>query len=207
MEKLDLKKEYKSLYNPSAKEVGLVAVPPLSFIMVDGKGDPNVSRSYRESVDVLYNLSYTLKFAIKKEEGIDYPVMALEGLWSTPEGKPIGMTDKGSWLWTSMMMQPKCVTPAWFRKALDTVRSKKELPSLELARLEPFDEGLSAQVMHIGPYSAEGPTIERLHSFIKESGYVPRGRHHEIYLGDPRRSAPEKLRTVIRQPVSPAGGL
>ncbi|HVP23685.1 MAG TPA: hypothetical protein VMS77_07210, partial [Conexivisphaerales archaeon] len=117
MEKLDLKKEYKSLYNPSAKEVGLVAVPPLSFIMVDGKGDPNVSRSYRESVDVLYNLSYTLKFAIKKEEGIDYPVMALEGLWSTPEGKPIGMTDKGSWLWTSMMMQPKCVTPAWFRKA------------------------------------------------------------------------------------------
>jgi hypothetical protein len=202
LKKLDLRKELKRFYNPPVREMELVELPSMNFIMIDGRGDPNTSEAYRESIEALYNLSYTLKFAIKREEGIDYPVMALEGLWSTPEGKPFTMTDRESWLWTSMILQPPCVTERWFRRAVEIVKAKKELPSLKLARLEEFAEGLSAQTLHTGPYSAEAPTILRLHSFIEANGYVPRGRHHEIYLGDPRRAAPDKLRTIIRQPVS-----
>jgi len=207
MKRLDLKKDLKRFYVPSPKQVDLLQVPPMNFIMVDGKGDPNTSKAYRDAIDVLFNLSYTLKFAIKKEDGVDYPVMALEGLWSTPQGVPFALADRDSWSWTSMIMQPDCVSNEWFHRTIEMVRSKKDLPSLDLARLERFDEGLSAQIMHLGPYSAEEPTIKRIHAFISESGYVPRGRHHEIYLGDPRRSAPEKLRTVLRQPVEPKSRL
>jgi hypothetical protein len=205
LRKLELKKDLKQFYSPSPKKVDLVRVPPMNFIMIDGKGDPNTSKAYRDSIDVLFSLSYTLKFAIKKEDGVDYPVMALEGLWSTPLGVPFTMAGKDTWSWTSMMMQPDCVSAEWFRRAVEMVKAKKELPALGLARLERFEEGLSAQTMHLGPYSAEEPTIKRIHAFILESGYVLRGRHHEIYLGDPRRSAPEKLRTIIRQPVGPKG--
>jgi hypothetical protein len=200
--KLDLRKDLKQFYSPSAKEVELVELPYLNFIMVDGRGDPNTSSAYRESIELLYSLSYTLKFAIKKEEGIEYPVMALEGLWSVPEEGSFSMANRDSWLWTSMMVQPPCVTDRWFRRAVEMVKEKKELPSLGSARLEGFAEGLSAQVMHVGPYSAEAPTIARLHSFIRERGYFPRGRHHEIYLGDPRRASPDRLKTIVRQPVS-----
>jgi hypothetical protein len=207
MKRLDLKKDLKRFYVPSPKQVDLLQIPPMNFIMVDGKGDPNTSKAYRDSVDALFNLSYTLKFAIKKEDGVDYPVMALEGLWSTPQGVPFALADRDSWSWTSMIMQPDCVSNEWFHRAIKMVRSKKDLPSLDLARLERFDEGLSAQIMHLGPYSAEEPTIKRIHTFISENGYVQRGRHHEIYLGDPRRSAPEKLRTVLRQPVEPKSRL
>ncbi len=204
LKKLDLKKDLRRFYTASPKEVELVELPPLNFIMVDGTGDPNTSVAYRESIEVLYNLSYTLKFAIKKEEGIDYPVMALEGLWAVPKGTTFSMVDRNSWLWTSMIHQPSCVTDRWFLRAKEIVNAKKTLRLLDSARLEEFAEGLSAQTMHVGPYSAEGPTIARLHSFIKEKGLHTRGRHHEIYLGDPRRAAPEKLRTIVRQPVSPS---
>ena len=203
MKKLDLRKDLRRFYQPSAKEASLVEIPPMRFIMVDGKGDPNTSQAYRDSIDVLYNLSYTLKFAIKKEDGIDYPVMPLEGLWAVPGGGQFSNSKKDEWLWTSMIMQPSCVTDRWFGRAVQMVRAKKDLPSMGLARLEEFDEGRSAQILHVGPYSAEAPTIEKLHTFIVANGLVPRGRHHEVYLGDPRRSAPEKLRTVIRQPVTP----
>ncbi len=202
LRKLDLRKDLKSFYNPSPKQVELIQVPPMKFIMVDGRGDPNTSKAYRDAIDVLFNLSYTLKFAIKKEEGVDYPVMALEGLWSTPHRVPFTVADRDSWTWTSMIMQPDCVSGEWFRRSVEVVRAKKDLPSPRLARIEGFDAGLSAQTMHLGPYSAEEPTIKRIHAFILDNGYVPRGRHHEIYMGDPRRSAPEKLRTVLRQPVS-----
>lgn len=207
MRKLDLRKDLKRYYNPSPKQVELIQVPTMKFIMIDGKGDPNTSKAYRDAIDVLFNLSYTLKFAIKKEEGVDYPVVALEGLWSTPQGVPFTMADRDSWTWTSMTMQPDCVSNEWFHRAVEMVRDKKDLPSLGLARFEGLDEGLCAQTMHLGPYSAEEPTIKRIHAFIKDSGYVPRGRHHEIYLGDPRRSVPEKLRTVLRQPVEPKSHL
>ncbi len=202
MKKIDLRKDLKPFYNPSSVRAELVELPPMNFIMVDGRGDPNTSEAYRNSIEVLYNLSYTLKFAIKKEEGVDYPVMALEGLWSAPEGVPFAASDRANWSWTSMILQPVCVTDGWFRKAKEMVKAKKELPLLDSARLEEFAEGLSAQILHVGPYSAEAPTIQRLHDFIREKGFMARGRHHEIYLGDPRRSAPERLRTIIRQPVT-----
>jgi hypothetical protein len=203
LKKLDLRKDLKKLYSASTRAVELLEVPTMSYIMVDGSGDPNTSAAYRDSIDVLYTLSYTLKFAIKKEEAIDYPVMALESLWWLQGDKSVDLSDKNSWNWTSMIMQPECVTQSWFQRAVATAKEKKDLPSLSRARLETFHEGLSAQILHVGPYSAEAPTIAKIHAFMTEKGYVPSGRHHEIYLSDPRRSAPEKLRTVLRQPVRP----
>jgi hypothetical protein len=200
--KLDLKKEYREFYNPSAKAISVVDVPEFQFLMVDGSGDPNTSPAYRESLEALYAMSYTLKF-MSKAEGIDYTVMALEGLWWVDDMNQFSMEDKSAWSWTSMMMQPDHLTEAHFEAAREQVREKKNPPALERIRFEPFREGLSVQIMYFGPYAEEGPTIARLHQFATDSGYQLRGMHHEIYLGDPRRTAPEKLRTVIRQPVEP----
>ena len=146
-------------------------------------------------------MSYALKFMIKKEKEIDYGVMPLEGLWWADDMTQFSVDNKAIWKWTSMIMQPKYVTKDLFKKAIEQVEKKKSLPALPKMRLESFHEGLAAQIMHLGPYSAEGPTIERLHVFIKEKGYELRGKHHEIYLTDPQRSSPEKMKTVIRQPV------
>jgi hypothetical protein len=196
--KIDLRKQLKYLYSPSASEAQTVDVPRFNFILVGGKGDPN-GAGFSDAINALYSLSYTLKFTIKKEKAVDYPIMALEGLWWTDSGR-FDMADRNEWNWTAMMMQPKLVTPALYRRALEEVRKKKDIKALGVARLEAFREGLSAQIMHIGPYSAEGPTIEGLHNYIRESGGQPKGKHHEIYLGDPRRAAPSKLRTILRQP-------
>jgi hypothetical protein len=166
--------------------------------MIDGKGDPNAGE-FADAIGVLYNLSFNIKFTVKKESAIDYPVMALEALWGTASGT-FDPSDRTSWTWTAMIMQPEFVDSMLYRSAVEQVRKKKELKSLEKARLEAFNEGHSAQIMHIGPYSAEAPTIMKLHEYIRESGGEPRGRHHEIYLGDPRRAAPSKLRTILRQP-------
>jgi hypothetical protein len=166
--------------------------------MIDGRGDPN-GAEFSDAINALYSLSYTLKFTVKKEKAVDYPVMALEGLWWTDSGR-FDMADRKRWNWTVMMMQPGFVTSALYRRAVVEVRKKKDIRALGVARLEAFREGLSAQIMHVGPYSAEGPTIERLHDYIREGGGRPRGKHHEIYLGDPRRAAPSKLRTILRQP-------
>ncbi len=177
-------------------------VPPLTYIMVDGEGDPNTSQQYQDAIQVLYALSYTLKFAIKRGEAqVDYVVMPLEGLWWVDEMDEFDIDDKDAWKWTSMILQPEPVTPELFAEAFEEVQKKKNLPALEKARLEELHEGLSAQIMHIGPYAEETPTIEKLHSFIRDNGYELSGKHHEIYLGDPRRAAPEKLKTVIRQPM------
>jgi len=198
MQKIDLKKQLRHLYAPSASEAQTVEVPKFNFIMVDGKGDPN-SQEFQDAVGVLYSLAFTLKFTIKKEEAIDYPVMALEGLWWSGAGG-FDVADRTSWSWTAMIMQPQFVTSALFKRAVEEVRRKKEVKALGAARLEAFEEGLSAQIMHIGPYSAEPPTIQKLHAYIRDQGGTIRGRHHEIYLGDPRRAAPSKLKTIIRQP-------
>lgn len=202
MAKIDLKKEFRELYMPPAKEVALVGVPELQFLMVDGAGDPNNSQEYQEAIQALYSLSYTLKFMIKKAgSGPDFVVMPLESLWwSGPEGK-FDMSDKGAWQWTAMVLQPHFVTDSLFEEARRQVSEKKDLPALPKARLESFHEGLAAQTLHIGPYSEEGPTVERIHQFIRESGHRPRGKHHEIYMSDPRRTRPERLKTVVRQPV------
>jgi hypothetical protein len=199
--KIDLRKEFKQLYNPPAKEVVLVDVPNMAFLMINGSGDPNTSQEYHSALTSLYNVSYTLKFLIKKEMSIDYPVMPLEGLWWTNDMYEFSMENKDIWQWTSMIMQPACVTAELVRRVCEELKQKKDLPALSELRFEHFHEGLSVQVMHVGPYAAEKPTIEKLHMYIKEHGYEFNGKHHEIYLGDPRRAAPEKLKTVLRQPV------
>ena len=203
--KVDFKREHKELYRAGLAPT-LVDVPELAFLMVDGHGDPNTATEYTQAIEALYTVSYALKVAIKRApDGFDYGVMPLEGLWWVPEMSDFTTASKSAWDWTAMIMQPDEVTQDLLEDAVTGATAKKSLPAAARLRLERFREGPAAQVMHIGPYSAEGPTIKRLHEFIAESGRTLRGKHHEIYLGDPRRSAPEKLKTVIRQPVSDAG--
>lgn len=203
MEKVDFKKLYPELYNPPRQPV-LVNVPEMGFLMVDGAGDPNTALTYQEALEALYAMAFTIKFALKKSGGgPEYVVPPLEGLWWSDDPRDFLLHRKDKWSWTMMIMQPEAVTEAVFQQALAEARKKKALPALDKVRLECFQEGLSAQVLHLGPYAAEAPTIEQLHAFIRAQGLILRGKHHEIYLGDPRKTAPEKLRTVIRQPVSP----
>lgn len=199
--KIDLRKELKHLYNPSSKQIAVVDVPEMNFLMIDGQGDPNTSVAYQNAVEALFAVSYTLKFMIKKSESpVDYAVMPLEGLWWVDDMTQFSMHDKDAWKWTSMIMQPEYVTEELLQEALRQVRKKKDLPALSGMRFESFREGQAAQILYFGPYADEGPAIEGIHRFIAEQGHRLRGRHHEIYLSDPRRTAPAKLKTVIRQP-------
>lgn len=204
MEKVDLKKDLAYLYNPP-KRFELVDVPPLNFLMLDGHGDPNNNPEYEAVVGTLYALAYALKFAIKKSLGVDYGVLPLEGLWWVPDMAEFSVEDKSAWDWTMMIMQPDWVTAELVEIAREEVRRKKNPPRLDQLRFETYAEGLAAQVMYLGAYRDEGPTIAALHAFIAEQGCTPNGKHHEIYLGDPRRTAPEKLKTVIRQPAAHSG--
>ncbi len=202
VDKVDLKAALKQFYQPSTKGFEVVDVPPMSFLMIDGQGDPNQSQEYQDALQILFGLSYTLKFTLKKEQGVDYGVMPLEGLWWAKGMDAFVLDRRADWQWTSMIMQPEWVTTDLFDRALRQLREKRPLPGLEKVRLETYHEGLSVQIMHIGPFSAEGPTLERMHrSFIPENGYREAGKHHEIYLSDFRKTAPEKLKTVLRQPV------
>ena len=203
MEKLDLKKDQKHLYAPSAKAVALVEVPTMNFLMADGAGDPNTSPDFQAAVEALYGLSYTLKFMVKKGQGIDYFVLPLEGLWWAEDMGAFApeTSDKNRWQWTLMIRQPEPVTPELFEQAREQVKKKKPLPFLPRVRWESYAEGLSAQILHVGPFSEETANIQKIHAFIEKQGYDFNGKHHEIYLSDPRRTAPEKLKTVIRQPV------
>ncbi|MEW5814677.1 MAG: GyrI-like domain-containing protein [Spirochaetota bacterium] len=203
MEKIDFKKELKELYNAAAKKPSLVKVPKMNFLMIDGMGDPNTAQSYQEAVNALYAVAYSLKFRLKKGENpVDYGVPPLEGLWWVEDMREFDMNRKDNWKWSMMIMQPSMITETLVQTAIDEVSAKKELPALPWLRFAAYDEGLAAQVLHIGPYSAEGPTIQMLHDFIRREGYLLKGKHHEIYLGDPRKTAPEKLKTIIRQPVT-----
>ncbi len=199
----DLKKELKTLYNPSAKEVSIVDVPVMSFLMLDGEGDPRDSEAFAAAMEVLYSASYAVKFMLKRSEpSLDYSVMPLEGLWwlaNSAKYNPDAPRD--NWRWTLMIMQPDAVTAELVGEAIDEVRKKKDPVALKGLRFARYEEGQAAQIMHIGPYAEEAPTITRLHDFINQNGYQPRGKHHEIYLSDPRRTAPEKLRTILRQPI------
>jgi hypothetical protein len=181
----------------------IVRVPETGFVMIDGQGDPNTSPGYADAIQALYSLSYTLKFALKRELGLQYRVGPLEGLWWSEDMAEFSEDRKGDWSWIMMIAQPDEVTPDRFDLARTDVGHKKDLPALPKARLQRFEEGTSAQILYIGPFSGEGPTIQRLHGFIKEQGHSFDGihqKHHEIYLSDPRRSAPERWRTIIRQP-------
>jgi hypothetical protein len=201
MKKIDLRKDLKHLYVPSPKEAEFVKVPKFNYIMIDGTGDPTTSQRFQDSVQALYAASYTLKFMIKKEKKIDYPVMALEGLWWAETMDVFLTGERSGWKWTLMILQPPVVTRALFRKAVKEAYQRKGLASLQELRLESYHEGLSAQIMHIGPYAEEGPTIQRLHEFARSRGMELRGKHHEIYLSDPRKAKPAKMKTVVRQPV------
>lgn len=200
METIDFKKVYRTLYSASQGKPTIVEVPPLQYLMVDGSGDPNTSPRFREAMSGLYPVAYTLRFAIKAEEEVAYSVMPLQGLWWLPDGD-FDFSAKDRWIWTLMIMQPDYVTEERFEAARESAKQKEPLPIFDELRLEVYAEGLAAQIMHIGPYADEAPNIEKLHAFIHEQGYALRGKHHEIYIGDPNRSAPEKLKTIIRQPI------
>jgi len=202
VEKMDLKKTLKHLYQPSAKEVVRVDVPAMNFLMVDGMGDPNTSQPFADAVEVLFSLSYTLKFMIKKGQlAIDYGVLPLEGLWWADDMSAFADGDKSRWKWTAMIMQPDFVTKEMVGLAIADVKKRKKFPALSSVRFESFSEGVCAQIMHIGPFSEEGPTIEKVHQFIEGCGGKRTGKHHEIYLSDIRRADPVKWKTVIRQPM------
>lgn len=203
MPKVDYKKMLKHLYRPSSKEFEVVDVPLMNFLMIDGHGDPNTAQEYKDAVEALYAVAYALKFMSKKEKEIDYVVPPLEGLWWVEDMETFTTDDKDAWDWTMMIMQPEWVTHTMFEEALKQVEKKKSQPALHKLRLDTYREGPSAQIMYIGAYAEEGPTIARMHAYIEENGYRLRGKHHEIYLSDPRKTAPEKLRTVIRQPIEP----
>lgn len=212
MKTLDLKNDLKYLYAPSAKKVEIVQVPGLQFAMIDGaieKGyEPGTSPSFQEATQVLYGISYTLKFMLKKRKtnAIDYPVMALEGLWWVEDGV-FDITIKDNWFYTLMILQPEVITQDIFEEGLAEVRRKKgDSPSLSKLRLADLEQGTCIQVMHIGPYATEPATVERMRAFAQENGYRDLvgsgvGKHHEIYLGDPRKADPSKLKTVLRHPV------
>lgn len=201
MRKIDLKNEEKYLYNPSKSEFQMITVPPMNFLMIDGAGDPNTSQTFQEAVQALYGLSYTLKFMSKREMGIDYTVLPLEGLWWAEELTNFDLNDKSNWLWTVMIRQPDHINKNAVGKAMEEVKRKKNPIALSKLRFEAYNECLCAQIMHIGPYSEEGPVIARMHDFIRSKGYQLAGKHHEIYLSDPNRTTPEKMRTILRQPA------
>lgn len=201
MSKLDFKKEMKHLYQPPAREVVQVEVPPLNYLMVDGAGDPNTSPEYAHAVEALFSVSYTAKFMVKKgPQALDYCVMPLEGLWWADDMTAFAANDKAKWQWTMMILQPSFVDAEVINTAIAEVRRKKMLPGVDRLRFENFSEGLCAQVLHVGPFSEEGPNIERLHEFI-DSRSGRRGKHHEIYLSDIRRADPKKWKTIIRHPM------
>jgi len=201
MEIINFKKELKYLYQPSSKEVVMVDVPPMNFLMVDGEGDPNTSQAFSDAIAALFAVSYTVKFMIKKSiMAIDYSVMPLEGLWWADDMSKFSPEDKSIWKWTVMIMQPLFVTRELVERAIADVKKKKNLITISKVRFEGFEEGKSAQIMHIGPFSEEGPTIERVHEFIETIG-KRRGKHHEIYLSDIRKAAPSKWKTIVRQPL------
>jgi hypothetical protein len=203
MAKVDLKKELKHLYKPPKGKFTVVDVPEMNFLMIDGHGDPNTSPEYQDAVEALYALAYTIKFALKDDpETDDYVVPPLEGLWWVENMEEFSMEDKDAWDWTMMILQPEWVTEGVVREARAETARKKELPALGRVRFAPYHEGPAAQILYVGPYDGEAPTIAALHEFIRERGRELRGKHHEIYLSDPRRTAPEKLKTVIRQPMS-----
>jgi hypothetical protein len=185
----------------------LLTIPTLRFLMIDGRGDPETSVAYRGAVQALYALSYAARFAVKRAGGPVHPVSALEGLWWAEDMTAFATGDRSAWQWTMMIRQPDEVDADLVDTLRDQIVHTKDLPSAAAARLEEFTEGTSAQILHIGPYATEAATIARLHAFIAEQGYrfdEPDFHHHEIYLSDPRRAAPERLRTIIRQPVARA---
>ncbi len=192
----------KALYTAKSAVASELTIPAMNFLMIDGEGDPNGSPEFASCSEALYSIAYTTKFALKKKKGMDYKVPPLEGLWWSDRMASFLEGSKDEWKWTLMIMQPKGVTAAAIEKAREEVVEKKNNPAIPHVRFTEFKEGRVAQILHIGPYSNERLTVERLHAYINERGGILHGKHHEIYLGDPRRTAPERLKTIIRQPFA-----
>ncbi len=212
MRTLDLKKDLKAYYSPSAKKIETIIVPRFNFLMIDGAVEtgmePGISPIFEENMQALYGAAYTLKFMLKqrKSDPIDYPVMALEGLWDVRDGV-FDFQVKDNWVYTLMILVPDLITPHIFEEALAQMRKKKgDQPGFARLRLDGFEEGLCVQTMHLGPYATELETLAKMQAFMVANGYRDLvghgGKHHEIYLGDPRKAAPEKLKTVLRHPVA-----
>lgn len=201
MTKIDFKKQLKHLYQPPAKEVVEVEVPGMNYLMVDGRGDPSTSRAFAEAVEALFSVSYTVKFMVKKGPmAIDYGVLPLEGLWWDDDIARFSMKNKHDWNWTVMMMQPDFVTAAMIGDAVAKVKEKKKGFAFPQMRFGALKEGRCAQILYVGPFSEEAPTVERVHRFIDARGRMT-GKHHEIYLSDIRKTAEAKWKTIVRQPM------
>ncbi len=211
MRKLNLKTEYHELYTPSARKVSVVKVPKLRFLSIDGRIEageaPGTSAAFEEAMMGMYGVAYTMKFMLKlrRQNPVDYPVMAVEGLWWVEDGK-FDIRVKDNWLFTLLILTPKLVTYKIFETARDQVRRKRgDSQALSRLQLQEISEGLCMQTMHVGPYATEPATVERMRAFAAETGYedlVGQGaKHHEIYLGDPRKASPEKLKTILRHPI------
>jgi DNA-binding PadR family transcriptional regulator len=203
MQKSDIKKDRRDLYAPRTGEFQFVDVPEMPYLMVDGAGDPNTSDAYRNAVEALYAVSYSLKFASKKRFGKDYVVGPLEGLWSADDPDVFLTRAKDQWQWTMMITQPEWITSEMVDEAIAAVGQKKDLPALDQIRFERLAEGRCVQILHVGSYEDETPVLDRLHNeFMPANRLTFNGRHHEIYLGDPRRTEPSRLKTILRQPVA-----
>lgn len=201
MEKLDLRKVLKDLYSAPLNQVVFKAIPTLNYLMIDGQGDPNTSTEYKDAVQALYSVAYTLKFQIKKSQtAIDYPVMPLEGLWWVDDMKLFSVENKKAWKWTMMILQPKLVNEELVKNAIQQVMDKKGIQAADKVRLESLSENEVVQLLHKGPYSAEAENIQKLHQAIEEKGFSRSGKHHEIYFNSPLKTAPENLKTILRQP-------
>lgn len=202
---LDMKLTHKQLYAPSAKTVSVVDVPPMSYLMIDGAGNPNTAPRYSQAVEALYTLAYAVR-AVRKAAGEPFTVMPLEGLWAFKDAPNetfhLTETDKDRFIWTMMIVLPEGVTADIVAQARENARKKNAPALLDDVRFERYHEGEAVQILHIGPYSAEGPTVARLHKYIEDNGWSLRATHHEIYLSDPRKVAPEKMKTIIRQPFA-----
>ncbi len=200
--KADFKKERRDLYSPSAKDFSEVMVPPMTYLAVDGSGNPNTAQSYVQAVQALYATSYAVKFAGKAALGRDYVVGPLEGLWWADRLDSFIDRTKDEWRWTMLIRQPDWLSCEELTNAVDTARAKKHAAGLDSIYVLDLDEGRSVQILHVGSYDAEAPTLDRMHQeYLPSNGLTFNGKHHEVYLSDPRKVVPEKLRTVLRQPV------
>lgn len=202
MSKIDFKKELKHLYQPSKADFVVVDVPDMSFLKIDGHGDPNSAPEYSQAVEALYAMAFKIKF-LSKKDGRDYVVPPLEGLWWAEDMDSFSSArDKSQWDWTMMIMTPDWIAGDMVETAKEVAAKGKDLPALEILRWEPYQEGLSAQILHLGSYDDEGPVLTRLHEdWMPSNGYTFNGLHHEIYLSDPRRVEESKLKTILRQPI------
>ena len=205
--KVDLKKDIET-YTARHGTFSVVTVPAMQLLMVDGHGDPNTSPAYQDALTSIYPVAYAVKFLSKRELDRDYTVMPLEGLWWSQDLDSFTTArDKSRWDWTLMTMVPEWITHEHVEAARDAVARKGGAPLLDAVRLEPFDEGLSVQTLHVGPYDDEGPVLDAMHhEFIPGRSLRMHGKHHEIYLSDARRTAPDRLRTILRQPVTESAG-